>query len=44
MASGEFKRQSRFDKAFDIINLTVLGIVMLIILYPLYFVIMNSGP
>ncbi len=42
MASGEFKRQSRFDKAFDIINLTVLGIVMLIILYPLYFVIIAS--
>ena len=42
MFSSEFKRQSRFDKGFDIVNVLLLGIVMVIVLYPLYFVVIAS--
>ncbi|MBO4297637.1 MAG: carbohydrate ABC transporter permease [Clostridia bacterium] len=42
MFSNDFKRQSRFDKGFDIINVMLLGIIMLAILYPLYFVVIAS--
>ncbi len=42
MFSNEFKRQTRGDKAFDIINVIVLCIVLLVILYPLWFVVIAS--
>ena len=42
MFSSDFKRQSRFDKGFDIVNILLLFIVMVVILYPLYFVVIAS--
>ena len=42
MFSSDFRRQSRFDKGFDIVNTLLLGIILLVILYPLYFVVIAS--
>ncbi len=36
------KMKSRFDRNFDIINYTLLGILLFIVMYPLYFVIIAS--
>ncbi len=36
------KMKSRFDRNFDIINYTLLGIILFIVMYPLYFVIIAS--
>lgn len=38
----EFKRQGRGDKVFDITNLLILLAVLLVVLYPLYFIIIAS--
>jgi putative aldouronate transport system permease protein len=42
MLSNEFKRQCREDKIFDIINIIFLSLILLIVLYPLYFIIIAS--
>lgn len=36
------KKQSRADLAFDIFNYTILGLIGLMVLYPLYFIIIAS--
>lgn len=38
----EFKRQGKGDKLFDIINYTVLFGVLLLVLYPLFFIVIAS--
>ena len=40
--SSDFKRQTTGDKAFDIINCILMGLIVLIILYPLWFVVIAS--
>jgi len=42
MPSSDFQRQSARDKAFDIANACVLGLVLLSVLLPLWFVIVAS--
>ena len=37
-----FARQGRSDKIFDIINYTFMILILLIVLYPLYFVVIAS--
>lgn len=37
-----FKQQTKSDKLFDVLNYIGLGIVLLIILYPLYFIVIAS--
>ena len=36
------KRKANFDKTFDIINYILMGIILFIVMYPLYFVIIAS--
>lgn len=38
----EFRRQCIQDKIFDVVNYTVLTILLLIVLYPLYFIVIAS--
>ncbi|GAB6167881.1 carbohydrate ABC transporter permease [Clostridium carnis] len=38
----EFRRQTKGDKAFDIINYIILFLVLIAILYPLYFIVIAS--
>lgn len=38
----EFAKQGRSDKIFDIINYTFMIIILLIVIYPLYFVVIAS--
>lgn len=40
--TSEFRRQIRADKAFDIVNYIFIAIVLLIICYPLYFIVIAS--
>lgn len=40
--SSDFKRQTTGDKAFDVINCILMGLIVLIILYPLWFVVIAS--
>ena len=42
MADKKWARQSRGDKIFDSVNLLLIILVLIIILYPLYFVIIAS--
>ena len=35
-------RRTRFNAAFDAVNITLMGILVLIILYPLYFTVIAS--
>ncbi len=39
---SRFARQSQGDKVFDIVNLLLMGIVLLAIVYPLWFVVIAS--
>jgi putative aldouronate transport system permease protein len=39
---SRFARQSQGDKVFDIVNLLLMGIVLLVIVYPLWFVVIAS--
>lgn len=36
------KAQSRIDKTFDWINISILSIILLCVLYPLYFIVISS--
>lgn len=40
--SKEFSKQSKADKAFDIINYTGLFLILLLVIYPLYFIVIAS--
>ncbi|NLL71080.1 MAG: carbohydrate ABC transporter permease [Epulopiscium sp.] len=42
MFSQDFQRQSTGDKIFDIINHLILFLVLLLVLYPLYFIVIAS--
>ncbi|HJC72213.1 MAG TPA: carbohydrate ABC transporter permease [Candidatus Ruthenibacterium merdavium] len=42
LVSKEFKKQSKSDKAFDIINHIFLFLILIIVLYPLWFIIIAS--
>lgn len=35
-------RWSKADMAYNVINVTILGLLMLLVLYPLYFVVIAS--
>jgi len=39
---NSFARQSRFDRIFDLANYTLMAIIMLAVLYPLYLVVISS--
>ncbi|MEN8077600.1 carbohydrate ABC transporter permease [Clostridioides difficile] len=40
--SKEFSKQSKADKAFDIINYAGLVLILLLVIYPLYFIVIAS--
>lgn len=40
--SKEFRRQPKSDKFFDIINYTILFLVLMAVMYPLYFIVIAS--
>lgn len=42
MFSKDFKKQSRSDKTFDIVNHIFLFLILIIVLYPLWFIIIAS--
>ena len=42
LLSKEFKRQGKSDKAFDIINHIFLFLILIIVLYPLWFIVIAS--
>ncbi len=42
LISSEFKRQSKGDKLFDVMNYTILTILLVIVLYPLIFIVVAS--
>ena len=42
LVSKEFKKQSKSDKAFDIINHIFLILILIVVLYPLWFIVIAS--
>lgn len=42
MLSKEFRKQSKGDKAFDIINYLILFLILIAVFYPLYFIVIAS--
>ncbi len=42
LLSGEFKKQSKGDKVFDVINHIILITLLIAVLYPLYFIVIAS--
>lgn len=38
----EFRKQSRPDKIFDVVNYTILILILFVVLYPLYFIVIAS--
>jgi len=42
MFSKEFKRQTLGDKTFDVVNVLLCILILLVVLYPMYFVIIAS--
>ena len=42
LISSDFRRQSKGDKLFDIMNYIILSVILLVVLYPLIFIVVAS--